>query len=146
MVRTMKERVMQTVAYEFIGLLIALPIILYFIDFTLKESVVFLIFLSVLGVFWTGLHNTIYDHVEWRLIKRIASKRSARCRVLHVLSLEVSSILVSVPFILIVTDIGFLDALVVDLTLTIGYFIYGALFFLVFDCLYPMQSSEKLHG
>ena len=146
MVRTIKERVIQTLAYEFLGLFVALPIISFFIDFTLTESIAFLIALSGLSIVWTGVHNTIYDHVEWRFVKRLASDRSARCRVLHVLSLEMSSILISVPLILIVTEIGFVDAVVVDLSLTLGYLIYGALFFLIFDYLYPMKGIGKSYG
>lgn len=149
MVRTTKQRIVQTLAYELGGLIIATPLFSYFVEFSLTESLLFIVVLSVFCILWTGLHNTIYDHIEWRLIQRIASDRSGLSRVLHIFSLEASSILIGVPLILLVSDVSLLDAVLLDIGLTFGYMVYGILFYWVFDFLHPIKAVTargELHG
>ncbi len=139
MIRTLQERIIQSVAYEFFGLIIVLPGFAYYTGVSISDSLILLFALSLLLTLWAGIHNSIFDWLEWNLFETLASDRSIRCRAFHAVSLEFSSVLVSVPAFLLLTDMTFLDAIVADIALSIAYVIYGFLFQYGYDYFRPVQ-------
>lgn len=142
MIRSLRERVVQSLAYEAVGLLLVLPAFVLFTGVGMTNSVILLISLSVLLMLWAGIHNTGFDWLEWYFFQSVASDRSARCRMLHAVSLEFTSVLVSVPVILLLTDLRFIDAVIVDIALTVSYVIYGFLFHYTYDYFRPVKHGE----
>jgi uncharacterized membrane protein len=140
-VRSWRERALQTLAFELGGLLLVAPIWKVVTGATAAESVTLLICLSVAVMIWMAGYNTVFDLVEARLAGMVASDRPHVRRVLHAVGLEVTSALVTWPLIAIVTGLGWLEALVADLGLTIAYAIYGYFFHLGFDRLRPVLPS-----
>ena len=129
-------------AFEAIGIVMIAPLYSYFFDAGAAESLTLLVALSVLLTIWTGIHNTVFDQVQWHMDKRVASDRSTCIRVIHATSLEVSSALVSIPLILAMTELSLWEAILVDLVLTFLYVIYGFFFHLVFDYIRPVKTGE----
>lgn len=142
MTRNLKERAYQTLTYELGGLLLVLPLYSFFSGYGVSESLLLLVVISIVVMLWAGFHNAVFDRLEWQIVKRLASDRPFGCRVLHIISLELTTAIVSVPVILILTDFNFLEALVVDLLLTFAYTLYGFVFHYVYDTIRPVNTGE----
>ena len=143
-IRDWLERAIQTVCYEFGGLLIVGPIWKFATGASATESAVLLICLSVAVMVWMAAYNTIFDVVEFRITGLVASVRPHRWRIVHALGLEASSLLVTWPLIALVTGLAWLEALVADLGLTLAYAIYSYFFHLGFDRLRPVQPYSAV--
>lgn len=142
MIRATKERVIQTVAYEIGGLLVVIPAYSLYYKAGVSESLTLFIAISILVMIWTGVHNTLFDLMEWRVCQRVASDRTVRYRIIHMLSLELTSTIICVPLILIMTDLHLLEAVILDLVLTFVYLIYGMVFHYIYDYLRPINKGR----
>lgn len=141
MIRSVKERIVQTFSFEVIGLLLVAPLYSYYSNEGIAEDLALLIILSVVATLWAGIHNSIYDWLEWHIANRLANKRPFNLRALHAISLELTCVVISVPLILLMTDLSFPEALLVDLLLTISYIIYGFIFHYTYDYLRPIRTG-----
>src|SRR4051812_45148242 len=88
--RCLRERMLQTSAFEAGGLLVAAPLYAAVFGAALEESVVLLGVLAVACLIWCPLHNTAFDWLESRVARRAASERPNRWRAVHALSHEAS--------------------------------------------------------
>jgi uncharacterized membrane protein len=139
MLRSARERVIQTLAYEAIGLLIILPCYAFVTDHAVADSILLLVAVSIATMSWACLHNVIFDYVEARLTGRVASDRPQMLRLIHAASTEVTSVLVTTPVIVWVGGFGWWQALMVDFGLTVFYAAYAYCFHMVFDAMRPMS-------
>jgi uncharacterized membrane protein len=137
--RSARERIIQTISFEIGGVLIAAPLYALLFGADAAESLGLMVALSVAVMVWAGLHNTAFDWLDWRLTGRLASDRRHRWRVVHALSQEVTSVLVTTPLIMVVGGFGFWPALALDIGLTLFYAGYAYLFHLAFDWLRPVR-------
>ena len=123
--RGRRERVIQTLWFEALGVAVVSPLLVHFTPASTGESVSVLVVLSIAVMCWSACYNTAFDWVEWRLTGRVASDRPHPLRVGHTLGLELTATLVGWPLIVGLTTLGWLDALAVDLGLTLAYALYG---------------------
>src|SRR5262245_18000181 len=138
-IRDRWERAVQTLCYEFGGLLIVGPLWKFVTGDSATESAFLLICLSVAVMVWMAAYNTIFDIVEYRVTGLVASVRPHRRRIVHALGLEASSLIVTWPLVMLVTDFTWLEAIAAQLGLTLAYAIYGYFYQLGFDRLRPVQ-------
>jgi uncharacterized membrane protein len=101
MLRSARERAIQTLSYEAIGLLIILPCYAVVTGHAVADSVVLLVAVSIATMSWACLHNIAFDYVESRLTGRVASDRPQGLRLVHAASTEITSILVTTPVIVL---------------------------------------------
>ena len=139
--RGLRERVLQTVAFEAGGLVIAAPLYAAAFGAALDDSVVLLGALAVACLIWCPLHNTAFDWLESRLARRTASDRPHRWRAVHALSHEVSVAVVTLPLLMRLGGLGFAEAISADIGLTLFYAGYAYLFHLAFDRLRPVEPA-----
>lgn len=145
-IRNLRERVVQTLAFEAGGLAIASPAYALIFERDAAESILLIAALSVAMLVWMPLHNTLFDLAEWRLARRLASDRPHVLRLVHATSLEVTGVLVTVPLVMIIGGHEFLEALAIDLGLSALYVVYGYAFHLVFDRLRPVNRDRPPRG
>ncbi len=139
--RTVQERVIQTLAYEAGGLIVATPIYALVFGTGAGESALLLVVVSIAVMIWSPIHNTLFDLVEWRRVRRVASSRPHLHRVLHALSHEATALVVTMPILMILGGLGFVEALLADIGLTIVYTLYAYVFHWVYDRLRPVRSN-----
>lgn len=139
--RSRRERVIQTLWFEALGLALVSPLFAQFVGGSSAESLLVLAVLSVVVMGWSALYNTAVDWVEWRCTGRVASNRLHRWRLAHAAGLECTAVLLTWPLIVALTPLGWLEALAADVGLTVAYTIYGYLFHLGFDRLRPVRAS-----
>ena len=139
--RTTRERIIQTLCYEAGGLALAAPVYALIFGESLTGSALFIMVLSVVCMAWAGIHNTLFDLTEFRLCHRLASDRPQLWRMVHALSNDLSSTLVTLPVIMWLGGFGFWAALAVDIGFTAFYAAYTYVFHIVFDRLRPVRPE-----
>ncbi len=141
MIRSLRERVTQTITFELIGLLLVVPVFSAYTKSSQLTSVIILCLISVLVMSWSALHNTLFDWLEWRYLRRVASDRTGRLRIVHAISLELTAMIVTLPVFVWLLNMSWADALLLDISLTLIYIVYSYLFHRVFDLLRPVKIS-----
>ena len=140
--RSQRERLIQTVCFEAGGLLLVAPLFSHASSSPLLEAFVLMAVLSMVVMVWAAIFNTVVDRLEYRVLGRLASDRPHGARVLHAVGLEITSLVVTCPVIYVMTDLGWIDALLADLALTAAYAAYAYLFHLLFDRLRPLKPPS----
>lgn len=141
--RTSRERVIQTLAYEAGGLVVATP--LFALAFGTDGSTSFLLLasLSLAMLLWSPLHNTFFDVLEWRSAHRLASDRPQLLRMVHAVSHEATSLVVTLPVLMAFGGLGLVEALFADFGLTAIYSAYAYAFHIVFDHFRPVPAPVR---
>jgi uncharacterized membrane protein len=137
-VRGSRERLIQTLWFEGVGLLGVAPLFALATGSSGGDSFVVVAAVSVAVMLWAALYNTVFDRIEYRHTGRVASDRPHRLRTVHALGLEVSSVVVTTPLIWALTDLGWWGALVADLGLAAAYTVYSYAFHWAYDRLRPV--------
>jgi uncharacterized membrane protein len=140
-IRSPRERVIQTLWFEALGLVIVGPLFAWFAGASAGESFVTLVVLSIAVMCWSALYNTVFDLLELRCTGRVASDRPQGLRVVHTIGLETTAALATWPLIVVLTSLGWLQALVADIGLSLAYAIYGYFFHLGFDRWRPVHGG-----
>jgi uncharacterized membrane protein len=143
--RTFKERLYQTLAFEFGGLVLAAPLYGLIFGQGGAQSLALLVALSLAVLLWTPLHNTLFDLADFKRTGRSASSRPHGLRIFQALSQETTVIVVTLPLVMHIGGHSFIEALLVDLGLTLFYAAYAYLFHIVFDWLRPV-AMEASHA
>ena len=137
--RSARERLIQTLAYEAGGLLLSVPLVALVGGGTAAEAFALMLTLSIAVMLWSPLHNTLFDWADLRLSGRVASDRPQRWRLVHAASHEATTVVVTLPILMWLGDMGFWAALVTDLGLTLLYTAYAYHFHLLYDRLRPVR-------
>ena len=140
--RSVRERALQTISYEAGGILIATPLYAAAFGASPAESAMLVAALAIAVLVWSPLHNMAFDVADLRLSGRVASERPHRWRVIHAISHELSSVIVTVPIIMWIGGHGFLEAVVIDLGLTVTYIAYAYVFHIIYDRLRPVPDAR----
>ena len=140
-IRSLRERAVQTLAFEAGGLLLVTPLYGWWAGAAWGESLLLLAAVSVVVMAWSAAFNTLFDIAEHRLTGRLASDRPARWRTAHALAHEASAVLVSCPVIYALTPLDWWGALLADLGLTLAYAAYAWVFHWAFDRLRPVRPA-----
>ena len=137
-VRGLRERVIQALWFEVLGLAIVSLPFAFFSLVTVADSLLVLLALSIVVSVWSALYNTAFDLIERRLTGRVASDRPQRWRVAHTLLLEASAVVATWPVVVALTPLGWGEAFFADIGLTLAYTAYGYVFHLAFDRIRPV--------
>lgn len=132
-IRSARERLLQTLLFETGGLLVAAPLYQCVAGSGIGGSLELIAVISLVVMLWSPLHNTIFDALEYRLTRRVASDRPQPLRLVHAASHELTSMLVSLPVILAMTMHDLLAAMALDLGLSAVYTLYAFVFHNLFD-------------
>jgi len=136
--RSARERTIQTLWFEGIGLLLVAPAYALAMAAPAGESLRLIAALSVAVMAWAALYNTVFDVVERRRTGRVASDRPHALRTVHAIGLEVSSVVVTWPLVWALTPLSWWGALAADLGLSLVYAAYGYVFHWGFDRVRPV--------
>lgn len=142
--RTVPDRIRQTLLYETGGLIIVSPLFSYAAGVSAATSTGLLAVLAMVVGLWTTAFNTLFDAVELRRTGIAADQRPPSRRILHATLLEGGAIIVTTPVIAVWMGIGWLDAFAQDIGLTLAYAVYAFFFGLAYDRVYPL--GEVRHG
>ncbi|MEP2640448.1 MULTISPECIES: PACE efflux transporter [Rhodobacterales] len=137
--RSLRERVLQTLCFEITGLTLAVPVFAIATGSTSRHSMLLITLLSLVALVWTPVHNTLFDLTDFRLSARKASDRPHWLRIGHAISHEVSAVVLTLPIVMSVGRLSFAESLAVNIGLTAFYTAYAYVFHLAYDRLRPVQ-------
>ncbi len=139
--RSARERALQTLCFELGGLLIVTPVYAVIFNEDAFGSAVVVLTLAVAVMLWSPVYNTVFDLGDLRMTGRVASERPHWLRIVHAVGHEASTLIVTLPLILWMTDLGLVAALVLDLGLTAFYAGYAYVFHIIYDRLRPVPRN-----
>jgi uncharacterized membrane protein len=137
--RSTKARMIQAFIYELVALSIIAPAY-HFISGTKAEvALTLLVILSLVVLGWTFIFNRLYDAIEHRFDANIheSTDRPLGLRIFHAIGMELGLMIISIPIIKIFLGITWMEALLLDIYLTVAYMAYALCFFYVYDKLSP---------
>ncbi len=141
--RSFGERILQTLCYETGGLVLLTPLYAAIMGRGAAESAGLMVALSAAVLVWTPLHNTAFDLIDLRLTGQVASDRPPRLRVVHAVSSELSTLVVTLPILIWVGGHSLGKAIAVDLGLTVAYTAYAYGFYLIYDWWRPVRRRRR---
>ncbi len=142
--RSRRERILQTVTFEVLGLAIVVPAHAMLSHTPADTSALLVVSLAMIVTLWSPLFNTVFDRIDLALSGRLASDRPHRLRVLHAVLLELSALLVTLPMVMHLAGYGFHEALFFDMALTVFYTAYAYGFHFAYDRLRPVARVASI--
>lgn len=127
--RSPYERTFHAVSYELIGIITSAPIIAFISGKPMAESGFLALIVSIIAMIWNYLFNFIFDKLQFKY----QFKKTAFVRILHGIGFEVGLILLTVPPIALLFNMGLIDAFLLELGMLIYFFPYTIIFNWIYD-------------
>ncbi|MDN2480849.1 PACE efflux transporter [Vibrio agarivorans] len=138
------ERIIHSIAFEF-GLIATLMPISYLFMSSKSHSVgLIAVALSVFAMLWNYVFNLLFDQCLFNVQGHYT--KSPKLRIIHTVLFELGLILITVPILAWSLQVGFIEALLTDLTFVCYAFIYAWGFNLMYDRLRPFQFLKSYLG
>jgi uncharacterized membrane protein len=131
--RNFSERCFQSLIFQLGGIALVTPIYAVLMQSGAGTSGAVVAAVALACLIWSPFHNTVFDWMEWHMVRRVASDRPQGLRMVHAASHEVTSIMVSTPVLMLFGGLGIVQALLVDLGLTAFYTGYAYVFNVIYD-------------
>ena len=138
--RTFRERILQTIAFEAGGIVLVTPVYALSMGAGVSHAFTILISLSVVAMLWSPLHNTVFDWLDLTLTGRVASDRRQRLRLAHVISHEVTVMVVTLPLLMVLGGHSFKTALMLEIGFSTAYAAYAYVFHIAYDHWRPVKG------
>ena len=127
--RSPYERTFHAVSYELIGIITSAPIIAFISGKPMAESGLLALIVSIIAMIWNYLFNFIFDKLQLKY----QFKKTPFIRILHGIGFEVGLILLTVPPIALLFNMGLIDAFLLELGMLIYFFPYTIVFNWIYD-------------
>ena len=137
--RSGRERVQYTVAFEVILMAILVPAGALLLDKSIAEVGVLGVILVLKAMVMGLIYNWFFDRFDAKS-GRVASDRSTMGRILHAVGFEMSLLITSIPIYMWWFDFSVLQAISTDIVVTTFVVGYTYVFSLVYDRKFPVGS------
>lgn len=124
-----KKRIIHALSYEVILLVIIALALSFIFEVPMEVTGVLGIAMAVTSVFWNMVFNYYFEKYEQR--KKL--KRTVGVRILHAIGFEGGLMLATIPMVAYAMNLGILDAILLDLSLTLCILVYTFIFQWCYD-------------
>ena len=138
-IRSFKERILQTVSFEVIGIAVVSPAYAHLTGASMAHGFAMIALLSVVIMIWSPIFNTLFDLIERHRTQRLACERPQHLRIIHAGLHEITAVMITCPLLMALGGHSLATALMVNLGLTITYSIYTYVFHFTYDRLRPVK-------
>lgn len=138
--RNGRDRLRYVISFELLLLALVVPVGAIYFDKPLHDIGGLGAILTVKAMVINYLYNLGFDHLDARS-GRISSNRSKLGRVFHALGLEITLLITSLPLYMWWLQLGLLQALATDVTVTTFVVFYTFLFTLGYDRMFPVRVA-----
>ncbi|MCU1723808.1 multidrug/biocide efflux PACE transporter [Pseudomonas sp. 5P_5.1_Bac1] len=138
--KTLTERIVHALGFEFFALLLCAPTIALVMDKPLMSAGLLTLAISVTATLWNMLYNVLFD----RLQNRVGFQRTPLIRMLHALGFEGGLILAVVPMAAWWLSIGLVEAFLMEVGLLVFLLPYTYLYNLGFDRLRERYLARQV--
>jgi len=136
--RTLRDRVRHALMFEAVALAIFIPGSAALFDQPLDHMGVIGIASATLATLWNFVFNIGFDRAMLRLYGAI--DKSMAIRVLHTVLFEAGLVVMLIPMIAWYLGIGLWAAFLMDIAIVTFYLIYGFLFNIAYDRMFPVAG------
>ncbi len=137
--RTFRDRVRHALLFEAVALAIFIPGSAALFDQPVDHMGVIGIASATIATVWNFVFNMGFDRAMLRL--RGSVEKTMAIRVVHTLLFEAGLVAMLVPLIAIYLGIGLWAALLMDIAIVTFYLVYGFLFNLAYDRVFPIATA-----
>lgn len=124
-----KKRIIHALSYEVILLVIIALALSFIFEVPMEVTGVLGIAMAITSVFWNMVFNYYFEKYEQR--KKL--KRTVGVRILHAIGFEGGLMLATIPMVAYAMNLGILDAILLDLSLTLCILVYTFIFQWCYD-------------
>lgn len=128
---SIKERIFHTILFESFALLLTIPVALYFATQETNIIVKTLVIISLVATVWNYIFNVIFDKIFGT--NRIT--RGLGLRIVHTVSFEIIFLILTVPYMAYMLEVGLWTAFLLDIGVVIFYLLYTLIFNWIYDIL-----------
>jgi uncharacterized membrane protein len=144
LLRPMRERIAQTLAFEIGGLALVLPAYAAITGRAIGESAALMIVLALGCLVMGPLHNALYDRIDLHFHGRTACQRHGAARLCHAVSHELALTAVGIPILMGLGGHGVWETLALNFALTLTYTAWAAVFYLAWDRARPLTPRSPV--
>jgi len=139
--RTFRDRVRHALLFEAVALAIFIPGSAALFDQPVQDMGVIGIVSATVATLWNFVFNLGFDRAMLRL--RGSVHKTMAIRVAHTVLFEAGLVAILIPMIAWYLGIGLWAALVMDLAIVTFYLVYGFLFNLAYDRVFPIAVQAR---
>ena len=140
--RTFRDRVRHALLFEAVALAIFIPGSAMLFDQPVEHMGVIGIASATLATLWNFVFNIGFDRALLRLHGRV--DKSMAMRVAHTLLFEAGLVVMLIPMIAWYLDTSLAAAFLMDLAIVTFYLVYGFLFNIAYDRLFPVVTMQLM--
>lgn len=142
--RKLRDRVRHALLFEAVALAIFIPGSAALFDQPVDHMGIIGIASASIATGWNFVFNMGFDRAMLHL--RGSVEKTVAIRVVHTLLFEAGLVVMLIPLIAWYLGIGLWAALVMDLAIVTFYLIYGFVFNLAYDRVFPIPAAGAPHG
>lgn len=137
--RTFRDRVRHALLFEAVALAIFIPGSAMLFNQPADHMGVIGVVSATIATLWNFAFNVGFDRAMLRL--RGSVQKTMAIRVMHILLFEAGLVVMLIPFIAWYLGIDLWAALLMDIAIVIFYLVYGFLFNLAYDRIFPVTAG-----
>mgnify|MGYP000897773892 CR=1 FL=1 len=137
--RTIRDRVRHALLFEAVALAIFIPGSALVFDQPANHMGVIGVASATIATIWNFVFNALFDRAMLRL--RGSVHKTMAIRIAHTFLFEAGLVVMLIPMIAWYLDIGLWAALLMDLAIVTFYLIYGFLFNIAYDRMFPVSAA-----
>ncbi|HBZ07547.1 MAG TPA: hypothetical protein DEP03_14635 [Massilia sp.] len=137
--RTFRERVVHALLFEAVALAIFIPGSALVFDQPVQHMGVIGVASATIATLWNFVFNVMFDRAMLRL--RGSVQKTMEIRVAHTFLFEAGLVVMLIPLIAWYLGIGLWAALLMDIAIVIFYLVYGFLFNIAYDRVFPVTAA-----
>ncbi|XYJ08523.1 PACE efflux transporter [Telluria sp. B2] len=142
--RTFWDRVRHALMFEAVALSIFIPGSAAIFHQPVEHMGFIGIASATIATLWNFVFNLGFDRAMRRL--RGSVDKTMAIRVVHTLLFEAGLVIMLVPMIAWYLGVGLWAALMMDIAIVIFYLVYGFLFNIAYDRMFPIAATAAPHG
>lgn len=132
-----KRRIIHTLSFEIIGLILAVPLFAWIFNDRLVHIGIMTVVMSLIAMVWNLTFNKIFELWEAR---QADQRRTIRRRIVHALGFEGGLLLATLPLIAWWMQIPLWEAFFTDLGYMLFFLVYGFMFNWSFDRIFGLPQ------
>jgi len=142
--RTLRDRVRHALMFEAVALAIFIPGSAVVFNQAMNHMGVIGIASATIATLWNFVFNMGFDRAMLRL--RGSVQKTLAIRVAHTFLFEAGLVVMLIPMIAWYLGIGLWAALLMDLAIVTFYLVYGFLFNIAYDWMFPVTALARPQG
>ena len=137
--RTFRDRVRHALMFEAVALAIFIPGSALVFNQPMQHMGVIGVVSATIATLWNFVFNLGFDRAMLRL--RGSIQKTLAIRVAHTFLFEAGLVVMLIPMIAWYLGIGLWEALLMDVAIVIFYLVYGFLFNIAYDRVFPVTTT-----